>query len=218
MKINVTHNLPDVSRSLLGLRDDIRNKAATRAINRTVEQARTAMSREIRSEFNMSPAEVNASLKVRKASPKPGAFFLTAELSSPSRRGRSLNLIRFVEKFVTLAQYRKRTKAGEGGLQTLRRSGGQVQKALELRFKIKKRGGATLIKGAFVGNKGRTVFIRQGDSRLPIKALQTIDVAQMFNTQRINSKVRRHIDEVYPRILEREIRFFTDRFNRGGRA
>lgn len=213
--MNLSHNLPDVSRSLRGLREDIRNKAAARALNRTVEQARTAMSREIRAEFNMTAGEVNQALKIRKAAPSTGAFFLTAELSSPTKRGRSLNLIRFVERFTTLAQYRKRVKAGEGGTQILR-NGGVVQKALQLRLKIKKRGQATTIKGAFIGNKGRTVFIREGDKRLPIKALQTIDVAQMFNTRRIRDAVLKHVDQIYPRILGREIKFYTDRFNASG--
>ena len=204
MKFSTTHNLPSVARQLRGLREDIIGKAVPRALNRTVEQARTAMSREIRAEFNMSATDVNQMLKVRRASNKSGPFYLNAELSSPSRRGRSLNLIRFTEKFISLAQQRRRTK-GAGG-----------KRALELQFKIKKRGPKVMIKGAFIGNKGRTVFIREGDSRLPIKALQTIDVPQMFNTKRINAKVRAHIDLVYPKNLANEIRFFTRRLSQGG--
>lgn len=215
MKFSTTHNLPKVARQLRTLGDDIIKKAVPRALNRTVEQARTAMSREIRAEFNMSASDVNQMLKVRKATSTTGPFYLNAELSSPSRRGRSLNLIRFAEKFVSLAQARKRMRAGEGGTQTLR-GGGVVQKALELQFKIKKRGPKTMIKGAFIGNKGRTVFIREGDSRLPIKALQTIDVPQMFNTKRINARVRAHIDLVYPKNLAHEIQYFTRRLSQGG--
>jgi len=215
LKINVTHNLPKVVDSLRGLNKDILSKATPRAITRTAQQARTAVSREIRVEFNLSAAEVNETLRVIPARGTAGPYYLKAELSSTTRKGRSLNLIRFVERFVSLAQRRARVKAGEGGVQTLR-NGAKVQKTLELRFKIKKTGPKTVIKGAFIGNKGRTVFIREGDKRLPIKALQTINVPQMFNTQRINRRVRAHIDQVYPKNLAHEIKYYTDRFNRSG--
>lgn len=50
-------------------------------------------------------------------------------------------------------------------------------------FKIKRNGPRKLIPGAFLINDGKTVMIRVGKQRLPIKALQTINVAQMFNTR-----------------------------------
>ena len=211
MQINIKTNFSDVQRSLAALRKEISGPASVRALNRTVEQARTSMSREIRAEFNMSPADVNAALKVRRASKSQGQFYLSAELSSPSKRGRSLNLVRFMQRSVTLAAYRKRIKAGEGNT-------GRGNKALELRFKIKKSGAAVGVKGAFIGNKGRTVFIRTGKARLPIKAVQTIDVAQMFNTQRISKRVVEFINKAYPKNVASEIRYYTDRFNKGGRA
>jgi len=211
VQISIKTNFPDVQRSLAALRKEISGPASVRALNRTVEQARTSMSREIRSEFNMSPTEVNAALKVRRASRSQGQFSLSAELSSSNRRGRSLNLVRFMQRTVTLAAYRKRIKAGEGNT-------GRGNKALELRFKIKKAGPAVGVKGAFIGNKGRTVFIRTGKSRLPIKAVQTIDVAQMFNTQRINRRVVEFINRTYPKNVASEIKFYTERFNRCGKA
>lgn len=209
MQISIKTNFPELKRSLDNLRKEIREPASVRALNRTVDQARTSMSREIRSEFNMSPADVNAALKVRRASNSQGQFYLSAELSSPSKRGRSLNLIRFTQRSVTLAAYRKRIKAGEGNT-------GRGNRALELLFKIKKRGTSVQVKGAFIGNKGRTVFIRIGQSRLPVKAVQTIDVAQMFNAQRINKRVVEFINKTYPKNVAHEIKFYTDRFNRSG--
>lgn len=215
IKVSITHDLSKLADMIGGLRKDIRDKAVPRALNRSVQQARTAMSREIRSEFNLTAAEVNQSLRVRLASSSAGPYYMNAELQAFSQKGRSLNLIRFAERFVTLSLRRRRVKAGEGGIQTLR-NGGRVQKSLELRFKIKKTGASTIIKGAFIGNKGRTVFIREGDKRLPIKALQTINVPQMFNTQRINLRVRAHIDDVFQKNLAHEIRFFTERMARTG--
>ena len=69
------------------------------------------------------------------------------------------------------------------------------------------------IPGAFLINGGKTVMIREGKSRLPIKALQTIDVAQMFNTKRINAKVVQLIEERFPGIFANDVKFFVSRFN-----
>lgn len=212
MQIKISTNFPDVARQLETLRKDIGDKAVASALNKTMAIAKTAMSREIREEFNLNTQEVNSSLVVKRASAGRKAFSLEATLEPKSSRGRSLNLIRFVEKSVSFAQARKRVKAGEGGTYKLR-NGGVVQKTLELRFKIKKNGAPVMVKGAFIANDGRTVFIREGKSRLPIRALQTIDVAQMFNTKRINAKVVQLIEERFPGIFANDVKFFVSRFN-----
>ena len=116
-----------------------------------------------------------------------------------------MNIIAFVERSVTMAQARKRMRAGEGGTHTLKH-GTKVRQALELRFQIKRGGGKKMIKGAFIGNKGRTVFIREGKERTPIRALSTIDVPQMFNAQRINAPVRKVMIERFPAAFKRELR------------
>ena len=56
-------------------------------------------------------------------------------------------------------------------------------------------------------------MIREGRARLPIKALQTIDVPSMFNTRRINAKVIAFIKAKLPTIFDNEARYFTERFN-----
>jgi len=85
-----------------------------------------------------------------------------------------MNLIHFLEKKVTLAEGRRRKKSGTQN---------------QLRFKIKRVGGLKTIKGAFVGNKGRTIFKRSGKGRLPIEGVQTIGVRAMFSTKKINNRV-----------------------------
>lgn len=204
MQINITTNFPEVQRMLSSMQADIGNKALASALNKTVAQAKTAMSREIRAEFNMSAATVNESLLIRRASASGGNFNLSATLSSISRRGkRSLNLIHFMERSVSMATARKRGKAG-----TLN----------QLFVQIKKAGGKKALGSAFIGNEGRTVFIRTGKARLPIKALQTIDVAGMFNTKRVNERVLKMIDDKFPGVFVNEAKFFTDRFNAGRSA
>lgn len=211
MQLSIKTNFPDIQKQLDSLQQDIAQKASVRAVNRTIEQARTDMSREIRQEFVLTADEVRQQLRIVKAGFKGGQLTIQAALIGGKPKGRSLNLIRFVEKTVTLAAARRRMKAGEGGRQQLK-NGGYNNKALELRFKIKRTGGKKVIKGAFIGNKGRTVFIRQGAKRLPIDALRTIDVAQMFNTKRINRAVVDKLKTKFPEIFAREVAFYTRKF------
>ncbi len=186
---SIKTNFPEVQRKLSQLQDEVGKQALASALNKTVAQAKTGMSREIRAEFVISAALVNQSLLISRASAKGGEFRMQASLSSISQRGkRSLNLIHFAAR---------RTSKG-------------------VSFRIKKVGGRKTIPGAFIGNAGRTVFIRTGKKRLPIKALQTINIAQMFNTKRINSKVLELIDAKFPQIFDNEARFFTNRFNQRG--
>lgn len=197
LKLTISTNFPQVERKLLGLREDVAGRALASAVNKTLAQGETAMGREITAQFNIKRDKVKKALRVNRASYRAGVFRIQGSLESPSKRGRSLNLINFVEGFVTLAEARRRSKAG-----TLD----------QLRFRIKKTGKPAVIKGAFVGNAGRTIFTREGKGRLPIKALQTIDVAQMFNTKRINERVVQFILTKFPEILEHEIEFYTNRF------
>jgi hypothetical protein len=81
--------------------------------------------------------------------------------------------------------------------------------------KVKRSGARKVISGAFVGNKGRTVFTRVGKPRLPIKPVQTIDVPQMFNVKHINAAVVKAIERKFPQIFEREMRFALQQFGRG---
>ena len=187
MNISIQTNFPDVQRALGRLSKDVGNKAMASALNKTVAQAKTAMSREIRAEFNMSAGKVGEALRIKRAIPSGGRFSLTASLESPTKRGRSLNLAAFSAR----------------------------QTAKGVTFKVKKSGPRQLIPGAFLINDGKTVMIRTSKARLPIKALQTIDVAQMFNTKRINAKVLRFINEKFPELFKNEAKFFTERFKAG---
>ena len=175
MRIDVRHNFGDIAKRLQKLQNDLREKVIVQTLNAVAKEAQGRMATEIASEFNIKRSEAMEGLRVDKASVKGGSSFMTARLYAPGRKkGRGFNLIRFVEKKVTFAEAKRRGKAG-----TLQ----------QLRVKIKRSGGLKAIPGAFIGNNGRTVFIRTGKARLPIKALTTIDVAQMFNTRRVNDKV-----------------------------
>lgn len=190
--INIRNNFPEVTRDLDRVAYDAGNKAMVRALNATVDQGKTQMARQISKEFRISIGTAKDRLAVRKAVAKGGVLRFEALLEATRRgKGRSLNLIQFVENKVSLSEGRRRAKGGT---------------ASQVRFQIKRTGGKKMIKGAFIGNQGRTVFIRQGKSRLPIKALNTIDVPQMFNTRRVNSIVREVMLKRFNTNFSRELR------------
>lgn len=200
MQISISTNFPEVERMLSRMQADVRERALPSALNKTMEQGRTQMTREITGEYRVTSAYVRERLRIKRASFKAGQFNVSAELVGGNGKNRSANIIAFMERSVTLAQARKRGKDG-----TLN----------QLRFQVKRSGGKKIITGAFIGNKGRTVFMRTGKDRLPIKAVQTIDVASMFNQKRINRRVVGVLKDRFPTIFEREARFFTTKFNGG---
>lgn len=183
IRLSIKADFSEVQKNLNKLSFDIQKIVIPSALNKVIAKANTEMTRAISSEYNISQSELRSRLKITKAARSVDKWFAILDPYASSRRGRSLNLIRFLEKKVTLAEAKRRKKT-----QTLD----------QLRFQIKRAGGKKIITGAFIGNKGRTVFVREGSSRLPIKALSTIDVPQMFNTRKIQSRVKaRILSELY---------------------
>lgn len=220
MQLTIKTNFADVEARLKRLQDDVGKFALASAVNKTIDLARTEMTREIAGEFNVTYGYVRQRLQVRRASSKGLVIRASLNGSGKQGRGRSANIIGFVEKSVSLAEGRKRTKSGTHGIYV----------------KVKKRGGKKLLhgnfkQGAFIGNKGRTVFERVPGTTMASRAggktgskhaeeivpVQTIGVAQMFNTRRINAAVVRLIKERFPDVFDREARFYVERFNRGGK-
>lgn len=191
--IDIRTNFPEVARALRRVERDIGEKALARALNRTIEQGRTAMVREITAEYVLPSATVRSRLAIRRAYAGAQRIQLEASLAAPAKSGRrAINVVAFLERSVTLAEARRRAKSG-----TLR----------QLRFKIRRTGGWKTIPGAFLGNQGRTVFRRVGKARLPIEPVSTIDVPQMFNARRINEAVRRVLLARFQDHFARELRF-----------
>lgn len=183
MKVSASVNFPEVQRQLVRLGTQVYQQAAVSAINKTAKQAKTAMSREIRREYNLPARKVNESLRVVRATYSQGVANIGAALESPSERGRSLNLIHF----------------------------GAKQTPQGLSVKIKRVGGRGLVQGAFIGNKGRTVFRRVGKQRLPIEPVQAVGVPQMFNTRRINEAVQQFVRDKFPEVFAREARYYASK-------
>lgn len=206
MQINVQiTGLREVSAMLDQLPDRLRDTAAQMAVNKTADKARAETTRAIRAEFNIDSARVRNSLRIRRASRKFDTIEAVLNVfGSGTKRGRSLNLVHFLEKKVTMAAWGRRKAEGTERV---------------LRFRIKRGGKMVTIDGAFLGNNGRTVFRRipgsvmksRSDSkgvkyREAIEPLQVIDVPQMFTTRRINKRIMDKIAADLPVETARAIR------------
>jgi len=182
MRIDIRSNFPQVADALARVQDDLASKVLARTMNVVMAQASTQMGREIRSQFNLPAAYVRDRLRIKRAFARAGQFSLSAELVGGDGKRRSANVIRFTKG------------VGSRGVKV-----------------VISKGKAKEIAGAFIGNKGRTVFRRTSSQRLPIEPVRTIDVAQMFTTRRINDKVVQVIEQRFPVVFERELRFALSR-------
>ena len=196
MRITIETNFPEVQRELQRLRQDVAKQATARALNRTIEQARTQMSREIRREYMVDTRFIGQRLRIKRATFFGGRLGLEAVLDAQDKP-RSANVIRF-----------KARKVRDG-----------------VSVKIKRRGGRQVIRNAFIGNKGRTVFSRVPGTKMAsrrwagkhgeqIEPVQTVDLPQMFNARRIKAAVVAAMEARFPAIFERELAFALSRFNR----
>ena len=177
----------EVDRQLARLRGAELQKALYMAMNKTGAKAQTQADRMIRERFNISRDQVRGSFVFTRAKQgTTGAEAVLRIFGSPTKVGRSMNMVRFLERSVTLAEARKRVN--------------------KLRFKILRRGGGLkTIDGAFLGNKGRTVFERTGAARRPIEPVQVIGVSQMFNTRTIREKAMITLEREYAVEIRRAV-------------
>jgi hypothetical protein len=205
ISIDIT-GIPEIMRGLNAMREDLQAKASSAALNKVGAKANTEMKRAITSEYNLKASEVSSHLRLQRAS--RNSLRVVLDPFASGRKGRALNLIHFLEKKVSMAEARRRAKSG-----TLRGTGSRGQALPILYFKIKKNEPAKPIPGTFIGNHGRTVFIRVGKSRFPIAAVSTIGVPQMFNAKNIQKRVLEAINEALPIEFDRAIKLVTDRFN-----
>ena len=180
--------LDGVQKRLAQIPKDLQGKAMSAAINKTAQKARAEINRVIPQEYAVKATEVRNSIDLRSAR----AGNLEAVISifgSQSKRGRSANMIRFLAVAVAAgASFKTRGAVGikKKDIAALKR---------QLGFRIRRAAGLKTVDGAFIANKGRTVFMREGKARLPIKPVQVIGFSQMFNARKIRDRVMAKIDK-----------------------
>lgn len=208
IKINI-EGIYAVQARLAQVRDDLVPKVLSPALNKIASAAQAEVTRAIIEDYNVSASEVRNAVELRRASGRNLQAVITI-FGSASKKGRSMNLVHFlaaVQAAGKAFKTRRGSKLKKADLSAL---------AGQLGFIIKKGAGAKTIAGAFVGNKGRTIFVREGPGRLPIKPLQVIGFAQMFNSRRISQRVAAKIAQDIPVEIDRAIQMVLARF--GGNA
>ena len=196
IKITVDNTAPLAM--LNNLRRDLRAKVLGPAINKVAEKARAEINRAIPQEYAVKTGEIRSAINLRKA--HSGKLEAVIEIfGSARKKGRSLNLIHFVAAVQAAGRaYKVRgAKATKKDLATLDR---------QIGFLIKRFGGIKKIEGAFVGNKGRTIFRRTGKARLSIEPVQVIGFAQMFSSKKISRRVIDKINAEFPVEVDRALR------------
>jgi hypothetical protein len=159
-----------------------RGQAMQAAINKTAAKAQTEINRAIREEYVVKAEEVRNAITIRRA--QKGRLEAEVQIfGSKNKRGRSANMIHFLAAVQAAGAAVKARGAAGVKKKDLKGLGKQIG------FQIKRGGGLKQKVGAFIGNKGRTVFIRTGDARLPIKPVQVIGFSQMFNSRKISERV-----------------------------
>jgi hypothetical protein len=192
--------LEQVKQQLAGLSRDMKSKVLQPAINKVAEKARAEINRAIPEEFAVKASEVRNAVEVRKASSGQLAATITI-FGSKNKKGRSLNMIHFVAAAYMRGQGSFKTRSGAVGIRKrdIKAIGNQIG------FQIKRGSGLKTKEGAFIGNKGRTVFIRTSDKRLPIKAVQVIGFSQMFSSKKISKRIMDKINEELPVEVSRSV-------------
>lgn len=187
----------ELKRKIDLLPTEMRDKAIRPAINKVADKGTAELTRAITDEYAVKANEVRNAVWVRKAHGDLLEAVVTV-FGSAKRRGRSLNLIHFLAAVQA---------AGKAHAVRGKRVSKADRAALDqqLGFLIKKAGGIKKIEGAFIGNKGRTVFIREGKGRLPIKPLQVIGFSQMFNSKRVSARVMKKINDELPVEVDRAV-------------
>ena len=173
--------IAEVQARLSTLSSGMQAKVIGPAINKVAEKARAEIARAIPETYAVKPAEVRSSIRLSKA--RSGSLQATIEVFGSARKvGRSLNLIHFLAaaQIAGKAVKVRGARANKKQLAALQN---------QLGFLIKRGGGLKTIPGAFVGNKGRTIFIRTGKARLPIAPVQVIGFSQMFSSNRIRDRI-----------------------------
>lgn len=173
--------IAEVQARLSTLSSGMQAKVIGPAINKVAEKARAEIARAIPGTYAVKPAEVRSSIRLSKA--RSGSLQATIEVFGSARKvGRSLNLIHFLAaaQIAGKAVKVRGARANKKQLAALQN---------QLGFLIKRGGGLKTIPGAFVGNKGRTIFIRTGKARLPIEPVQVIGFSQMFASNRIRDRI-----------------------------
>lgn len=192
---------------------EVADKSIKSALRRTGQESKTEARRAIQETYNLKASTINRYLfvgPVREIAPGRFSIWIQAETSRPGYRG--LRLVHFGANQTKRGVSVKVLKAGKRGI---------VKGAFKAMMPngvedVVKRTAEKVVprQGRY---KGRTIKrgARKGQylKREKLRALFSVDVAQMFNTKRVNKIIRQRMMERYSHNLRRDIAYHSAKFN-----
>jgi hypothetical protein len=196
MQVSVKDNIAQVLARMRMYKQDVVDKAVPRALNRTADQARTAIGRELRAEgYNLSAAEIKSAIATIRAS-----------------KGRLVAQLRVGRKTKSLISFdAKETKDG------VRVKVHGPAKLIKGAFIAQRLNG---VSGVYVEDKsaGKIVIRRQkqykkgsrgGWHDYPARKLYGPSVGGVYANERIQATMMRVIAELFTARLEHEIKYLS---------
>ncbi len=175
---DMRHGLADLRKTLSRVERQALPKAVNAGLNKTVVSVRKAASKVMVGRLKLKSRDVKAGLDIKKAGKhRPGKAIIEA-------RGRPVNIIRFM----TPAQIRSALNSKKrivkskpwGKLRTYRRR-------------------------VFIGNKGRTAFLREGPSRRDIRGMWGPSIARELIRKEALQAMDNQFDERWPIEIDRAL-------------
>lgn len=197
MQIGISvDGIVDIKAMLKELAGGKKDIALQMAINKTAQKAKAELTRSIVESFAIKAEEVRNSVLIAPANKRQETSVATLHLfGSPSKRGRSMNMIHFLASLGDSVGAR----GGRARKKEMKKIGARIG------YRIKKAGGLKTIKGSFIGNKGRTIFRAKPGNQNKIEPVQVIGVSQMFNTRQIQTRVKMKIIDDFAQELSRAV-------------
>jgi len=164
-------------------------KATARAINRSVQAARTELARQLRAEYHIKHSEILAAARIRQASADQRSIYATINV-----RGTRRELIQF--KILPKPPFKRVPKV--------------------LRAAVKKSTAPKPLRGAFV-QKGRSsgkyhVLMRTGTARYPIHIKYGPSIPEMAGNPNVKAAVEQRAREILAKRLDHEIGRINQKF------
>ena len=170
-------------------------RAVIRALDRTVKSGKSEAQRRIRDEYNIKLGDLSKRVEVDIHPSRLEAVI--------NVKGKALPLMKFDPKQVIEVRNQK-----SKGLYSKLRKTKPGSKGIASTTVMVKMGQRKIVQGGFIPklNSGhKTIFKRIGKARYPIKQLFTIDVHNMFGSQRVMDSVIKRIHEQWNKNIVHEI-------------
>lgn len=205
IKVDI-RGMDGIRRNLDRISDEVRRgQAIGAALNKTAQKAEAEATRAITERYQVKAGEVRNSVSLRSARAKSDVLEAVISIfGSPTKRGRSMNVIRFLAAAQAAGKATK-TRGSRAKKAALAALGAQ------LGFQFLRGGGVKPIHGSFIGNKGRTIFRRVDRGRLPIEPVQVIGISQMFNQRAVRARVMAKINSELPIEVNRAVELILAR-------